>query len=908
MTFANSYTYTGGTQIDGGKLVCGGSVYTLADVTPFGAKPSTIDVNAGGTLDCNGKYNWTGYSINLNGGTITSGGQRNSTTLIFNAPITLTANSSFSLPSNKIYSLAGEIDLGNNTLSVSLSSLLHYMPTSIKDGSLDVTGTAAFQVEKDLDMLTVNLKIAAPINLQTFTLDVRDFETAVTPSGNGKIIVHGALKLVDKVAPVCTLANGATIDLSGVTALADLSKVALADGVTAIEVALGDTKPELGTPLANFGSALTGVTFSFKDDETEAVVTETGVLTYGTSTAPVATWTGNAGDGDITNEDNWKDNTLPTEDTPVVFSGKIGKLSFPVGCEFHCQYIYFENAMLTEEDNYEYNWQGLDLNKINELSVLDINGHTLKLCGSGDCTSTGMITDVVGGGEVHFEVAKDETFTNATLSFGGGLKFVKEGEGTFVAAKYPQTYLNKTIVKAGIIRCANDQNMNAQDRKSPFGDLRCVVLENGAFLDPAGSYLWGYHTIEMNGGCISNTIEQIGANTTAYNAGSFPKPFNPTLELSVDSTLVSTKNFNFNGVIIPNGKKLTVQTASEFRWAPVNVNGAEVEFTGGGYLVTLKNTTPKMDDISLVMNDFTFDVGCMMVVRDYTAKAGTLDPVRSKSSWHGVGGMTVSGIFTPTANKFFGCQMLNDSTINLSGKGSCWSTTTDSSYENGPLTVTFADNAKVTIDVHGRTFTDGDKVVSWTEDPTNLDGLTFELDAASKAAGYKIKKGVQGLYVWVDTGSEMTIDDIKGALPNGVKVGDETYNLNDMSVAEIKEILAAPADNGLTVNANILLGINQDEDGKFTKKPYLAADMSAQVDAGMIAFTIGNINPKTNKADIKFKILSATDTKAGDWSSESEDWVQITEGKATATATLPEVKDDDSTVKYFRVEFNINGK
>ena len=50
---------------------------------------------------------------------------------------------------------------------------------------------------------------------------------------------------------------------------------------------------------------------------------------------------------------------------------------------------------------------------------------------------------------------RGETCENSTVSLTGLLKLFKEGEGTFVPAKYNQTYLGGTVVEGGVLRLYN---------------------------------------------------------------------------------------------------------------------------------------------------------------------------------------------------------------------------------------------------------------------------------------------------------------------------------------------------------------------------------------------------------------------------------------------------------------------
>ena len=85
------------------------------------------------------------------------------------------------------------------------------------------------------------------------------------------------------------------------------------------------------------------------------------------------------------------------------------------------------------------------------LGLLDLaHGNFYTNAGSGSFSAGETIVDVVGG-ELHVVVADDETgFCNVALT--GGLKVVKEGEGTLLMDKASQTYFGGTEIAAGVLK------------------------------------------------------------------------------------------------------------------------------------------------------------------------------------------------------------------------------------------------------------------------------------------------------------------------------------------------------------------------------------------------------------------------------------------------------------------------
>lgn len=106
---------------------------------------------------------------------------------------------------------------------------------------------------------------------------------------------------------------------------------------------------------------------------------------------------------------------------------------------------------------------------------------------------------------------------------------------------------------------------------------------------------------------------------------------------------------------------------------------------------------------------------------------------------HGVQPLLVYGTFTPAAvdangkEYFHGCVMQDGSSIDLSGKTNAWSVVSTgwpvagyAGDADGSRTITFADNATVTVNLGTRRVRTLEKVVDWSSAvPENLEGLTF---------------------------------------------------------------------------------------------------------------------------------------------------------------------------------------
>ncbi len=129
-------------------------------------------------------------------------------------------------------------------------------------------------------------------------------------------------------------------------------------------------------------------------------------------------------------------------------------------------------------------------------------------------------------------------------------------------------------------------------------------------------------------------------------------------------------------------------------------------------------------------------------VRDYVAYRET-----SKHN-EGTAAFKVYGTFTPVTDIFYGCQLQDGSTVDLSGRETAWHTTTAAdSCAKGSTTVTFADDATITVNLDGRkdlfdlARSKNPFVATWSADPANLEGLKFVTDAKSRKLGLKVVPG-----------------------------------------------------------------------------------------------------------------------------------------------------------------------
>jgi len=414
---------------------------------------------------------------------------------------------------------------------------------------------------------------------------------------------------------------------------------------------------------------------------------------------------------------------VPDANTAIFVTGATA-VNVPATAGFvYGELVLGEKVMLTADCD----WTGFAGTTLRSGLVLDLQGHSLKvgsLTGvtAGGATITDTTTDAEHPGELHVKVAEGVTSTNDKVNLTGNFKLVKEGAGTFVAAKTAQSYTAGTEIREGALKLAVSGGMPGE---APVGyntaDHRCQVwVESRAEFD-IGTALtgWGYHQLTLNGGTLKGRTTQP----------------NFTLVLTADSTIDSSAvNDNFGGLngvsggiwATLNGHTLSLKVAVGKTCFVSSVTGPGTlhTTTQGGWTqfyaaIRPENPAQRFSLDHEMSMQFYNDVD----VNDYYANSNS-------TYMDGTAKMRVFGTFTPAGNSFYGCELQDGASIDLSGKAKaeCWSTTRTNTGTNlkGNGTVTFADNAMITLKLGDRHFGRLTKVIGWTAAPANLATLTFQ--------------------------------------------------------------------------------------------------------------------------------------------------------------------------------------
>ena len=351
--------------------------------------------------------------------------------------------------------------------------------------------------------------------------------------------------------------------------------------------------------------------------------------------------------------------------------------------------------------------------------------------------------------ELCVEVADGKTAANSTVSILGDIKVSKYGLGTWTVAKTRQTYSGGTLIKEGVL--ANSVT-DARNYLLGANGSTITVSTNGAnrgVLELNGMYAQSMNGAEynfvMDGGVIRNTSPDIG-----LLLGQFSE-----MRLTADSEFIPTANFGFfaSTTEIDLGGhtlKIAIGTNSKiFHIVNGEVTDGVIDITSGGWFQTGIENNATYCKTNTATN-VTFRVGSAMKifaplsVRDY-------EQVYGSNNNNGTAALTVHGTFKPAAhNYFYGCTMMDGSTIDLSARTTALPLT--SSFTNGRKTVDFAPNANVTVSLAGRDDArtlakNKEYVVTWTEATAPGADVKFALDAQSAQNGLRLKRDAGGLHL-----------------------------------------------------------------------------------------------------------------------------------------------------------------
>ena len=305
---------------------------------------------------------------------------------------------------------------------------------------------------------------------------------------------------------------------------------------------------------------------------------------------------------------------------------------------------------------------------------------------------------------------------------------------------------------------------------------------------------------------------------------------------------------------------------------------------GGGYLQVPSGKAGGSPTVNLEMGTTAFNSPGTLSVSNYVARyTGGYN--------HGNGIIKVYGTFTPAAvlangtERFHGCEMQDGSTINLSAKSGAWSNVatgwSGTGDADGNRTMTFANYATVTIDVHDREIAKGERIVVWDALPSNLTTLTFRCDdgttpllATSDGIYYNVTRDEVAVAHWTGAANDDDITnpdnwactnyiggEVAGGLPLAATAVHVTGEVGFQITAE------SPLAYDSITFSNVVLTNNCDWSGLADWA--IAANSGDTVNLGSIdlnghVLTLATRATASNGHVYDFITLSVTDNSEGD--------------------------------------------
>ncbi len=337
--------------------------------------------------------------------------------------------------------------------------------------------------------------------------------------------------------------------------------------------------------------------------------------------------------------------------------------------------------------------------------TLDLKGHKLWVS---TLTGAGTITDTVGRGELHVDVAESATVTNSSVVLTGGLTFVKEGSGKFIAAKRSQSYTGGNVFAAGTFVPVGNADTYVYGAQGATN-----VVAEGAVFDLAGTKAHRLGTFVLDGGTILNATTDASYQMEAST-------FFAYVALTKDSTFAG-ENYGILGLswsktsLALDGHRMAVDLHPDTRFFMVNT-----EVTGGGGIVVsngvlrlgyVTQNTPGVN-----APDVTLELVNSTLWLDADSTFGTYIPAATTATNQVVEGtvLTLTRGFTPCDNaQFVPCKLLSGAVLDFSA---CTQTVPGErlSFEAG---------ARIDVEVGSRTCRSGEVLMSWAEKP---EGVAFK--------------------------------------------------------------------------------------------------------------------------------------------------------------------------------------
>jgi autotransporter-associated beta strand protein len=268
-----------------------------------------------------------------------------------------------------------------------------------------------------------------------------------------------------------------------------------------------------------------------------------------------------------------------------------------------------------------------------------------------------------------------------------------------------------------------------------------VTVKEGAVFDMNGQYDFVFNSFVLDGGTLQNSGAAIGNGTSQLKY----------LFLTADSTLALQNSYGFIGSSYSRtgldlgGHTLTVNLVSgNFYLYNTDVKNGVLDVKIGGWLETGKNGVVATNNVTLVSHA-ALRINGAIDVGNYTATRDT------STDNDGTALFTVRGAFRPETDVFYGCQLADGATLDLSARKKPLSTT--AGVTGGSKTVSFTDGATIYVDFTSPradlkellAASENAHVVRWTAETAPAASVKFKPTAALRSRGYSVKKTADGV-------------------------------------------------------------------------------------------------------------------------------------------------------------------
>lgn len=341
-------------------------------------------------------------------------------------------------------------------------------------------------------------------------------------------------------------------------------------------------------------------------------------------------------------------------------------------------------------------------------------------------------------GELHVDVPSGVQTKNDSVTVDGQVRFFKDGSGTLVMGKTAQSYWS-TTVNAGLVKLVAGNSAERIGR-----DGAEITVAQGATLDLAGAYGMIYYSFYLNGGTLENSVTIVGSSEMSLIQN---------IHLGADSTIafdahgLSSKGFA-SGVM----DRAFMPTVLDLNGHVLTANAYSASYLNNTYVTsgTLKllGTWVIHDNYPFTAPDARVEVHGVFSPHATTTLGEYVD-YTTVTSLDFSGPLTVTKLFMPNTDYFYGGTLNDGVVIDLSGRSTAWNVDSKLGGKTTQKTAKFVDGGHYTINVAGRSLKSGEQLLTWDvgRKPSNFDTLVFELDEVSRRRGFHIIVKGNGLYV-----------------------------------------------------------------------------------------------------------------------------------------------------------------